>query len=46
MIMKAFPVLVKGGGFTADNFEQALVNTDIVYNHYLENEIKTEENRD
>ena len=43
MIMKAFPPLFAGGTLTHDNFEQALVNSEMVFNHYFRYEIETEE---
>jgi MFS family permease len=42
MILKAFPVLFEEGRLSLDNFEQGLVNSERVYNHYLKQEIEKE----
>ena len=43
MITKAFPKLYPGGQMNVDNFEQVLVNTERVFNHYIGGEIKQKE---
>ena len=42
MILKAFPVLFDEGRLTQENFEQGLVSSERVYNHYLLQEIEME----
>lgn len=43
MITKAFPILYPGGQMSVENFEQVLVNSERVYNHYIGGEIKPKE---
>lgn len=43
MITKAFPKLYPGGQMNVDNFEQVLVNTERVFNHYIGGEIRAKE---
>mmetsp|Transcript_14728 Transcript_14728/g.17935 ORF Transcript_14728/g.17935 Transcript_14728/m.17935 type:complete len:658 (-) Transcript_14728:262-2235(-) len=42
MVLKAFPVLFDEGRLTVNNFEEALVNSESVYNHYLKRDAEGE----